>query len=222
MINVLLAENHYLIRQGVKRILTDQTNIRLVGEALTMGDLQENLLTLQPDVLMIDYTSEIFEEQALKSALRQSPYTNILAITPTQTKSTLIKGIELQINSFLLKSCEREEILDAIQATAEGENFFCGKILEKVLEDENLESNDSYALIDKIYATCEPLKISEREIEIIRLIAEGLTTKEIADQLFLSTHTIVTHRKNIMRKLGISNTAGLVVYAVQEQIIQPN
>lgn len=222
MINVLLAENHYLIRQGVKRILADQSDIQLSGEALDMNELREALLTGQPDVLMIDYTSDIFEEQNLKSALKQSPDTKILAITPTQTKSTLIKGIELQINSFLLKSCEQEEIIEAIQATAEDENFFCGKILEKVLEDENLETSDSDALLDKIYASCEPLKISEREVEIIRLIAQGLTTKEIADQLFLSTHTIVTHRKNIMRKLGISNTAGLVVYAVQEQIIQPN
>lgn len=221
MINVLLAENHYLIRQGVKRILTDQAGIQLTGEALDMDELREKLLTQQPDVLMIDYTSDIFEEQALKAALKQSPDTKILAITPTQTKTVLIKGIELQINSFLLKSCEREEIIEAIQATAEDENFFCGKILERVLEEDPGES-DSEDLLDKIYASCEPLKISEREVEIIRLIAHGLTTKEIADQLFLSTHTIVTHRKNIMRKLGISNTAGLVVYAVQEQIIQPN
>ncbi len=222
MIKLLLAENHYLIRQGVKRILANESNIELLGEALDVNELETKALAEQPDVLMVDYTSESFSSEAIKPILKLIPDTKVLAITPSQSKMTLLKGLDLDITSFLLKSCEKEEIIEAVQSTAENENFFCGKILERIIEENPENEWDSEELINKVYATCEPLKISSREVEIIRQIAQGYTTKEIADNLFLSTHTIVTHRKNIMRKLGISNTAGLVIYAVQENIVKAN
>lgn len=222
MIKLLLAENHYLIRQGVKRIFSNEPNIELVGEALTVEDLESKALSEQPDVLMVDYTSDNFSSEAIKPVLQLIPDTKVLAITPYQSKMTLLKGLDLDITSFLLKSCEKEEIIEAVQSTAHEENFFCGKILEQILEEDPESELASEELIDKVYETCEPLKISSREMDIIREIAQGYTTKEIADNLFLSTHTIVTHRKNIMRKLGINNTAGLVIYAVQENIVSPN
>jgi len=222
MIKVLLAENHYLIRQGVKRILSDEPHITLAGSALDIDELTTKALAEQPDVLMVDYTSSSFSSDSIKPILRLIPDTRVLAITPSQSKMTLLKGLELDITSFLLKSCEKEEIIEAIQATAENENFFCGKILERILEENPESEKDSEQLISKVYATCEPLKISGREIDIIREIAQGYTTKEIADKLFLSTHTVVTHRKNIMRKLGINNTASLVIYAIQENIVKAN
>ena len=89
----------------------------------------------------------------------------------------------------------------------------CGKIASAVLEDKS-SSVTEY--------TCEGLNISDREMEIIKLIAEGLSNKEVADKLFLSTHTVTTHRKNIMNKLGLNNTAGLVLFAVRENLISPN
>ena len=222
MIKLLLAENHYLIRQGVKRILANEPHIKLVGEALDLAELETKALSEQPDVLMVDYTSHTFSSEALKPLLKLIPGTKVLAITPSQSKMTLLKGLDLEITSFLLKSCEKEEIIEAVESTANDENFFCGKILERILEANPESEWDSDELVNKVYATCEPLKISSREVEIIRLIAQGYTTKEIAEQLFLSTHTIVTHRKNIMRKLGINNTAGLVIYAVQENIVKAN
>jgi DNA-binding NarL/FixJ family response regulator len=222
MIKLLIAEDHYLIRQGIKRILEDQSDIRIVGEAQDTTELEKLALKEQPDVLMVDYTSDDFPKDALRPILKLVPRTKVLAVTPSQSKMTLQKGLDLQVTSFLLKNCEQEEIIEAIHATAENENFFCGQIIEQILQ-ENPESDlASSEIMSRVYASCEPLRISNREVEIIRLIAQGYTTKEIADQLFLSTHTIVTHRKNIMRKLGINNTASLVIYAVQENIVKAN
>ncbi len=222
MIKLLLAENHYLIRQGVKRILANESNIELVGEATDVNELESKALSEQPDVLMVDYTSERFSSESIKPVLKLIPNTKVLAITPSQSKMTLLKGLDLDITSFLLKSCEKDEIVEAVHCTAQEENFFCGKILESILQENPESEIDSEDLVNKVYETCEPLKVSGREKDIIRQIAQGYTTKEIADNLFLSTHTIVTHRKNIMRKLGINNTAGLVIYAVQENIVDAN
>jgi DNA-binding NarL/FixJ family response regulator len=222
MIKLLIAEDHYLIRQGMKRILDDQSGIRIVGEATDTNELEKMALKEQPDVLIVDYTSDVFPGDSLKPILKLVPRTKVLAVTPSQSKMTLQKGLDLDVTSFLLKNCEQEEIIEAIHATAENENFFCGQIIEKILQ-ENPESDlASTDIMNRVHASCEPLKISNREVEIIRLIAQGYTTKEIADKLFLSTHTIVTHRKNIMRKLGINNTASLVIYAVQENIVKAN
>jgi DNA-binding NarL/FixJ family response regulator len=113
----------------------------------------------------------------------------------------------------LLKDCDQDEIVEAIYKTAAGEQFMCGKIVTSVLDDSTANIASS---------SCEGLNISEREMEIIKLIAEGLSNKEVADKLFLSTHTVTTHRKNIMNKLGVNNTAGLVLFAVRENLISPN
>ena len=91
--------------------------------------------------------------------------------------------------------------------------FMCGKITSAVL-DEKIGNVTEYS--------CEGFNISEREMEIIKLIAEGLSNKEVAEKLFLSAHTVTTHRKNIMNKLGINNTAGLVLFAVRENLVSPN
>ena len=101
--------------------------------------------------------------------------------------------------------------------TYKGNRFFCGQILETI-HKANIDVDD----IDCDALSCEPLSLSEREMEIITLIAEGYTNTQIADMIFLSTHTVNTHRKNIMGKLGVKNTAGIVMYAVKTNLVTPN
>ena len=107
----------------------------------------------------------------------------------------------------MLDDCDKPEILEAIEDTYHGKQFYCGHVIEILAE----KANDA--------SDCSGISLSEREIEVIRLISDGLTNKEIADALFLSTHTVNTHRKNIMAKLGLKNTAGIVIYAFKENII---
>ncbi|PSR03917.1 MAG: hypothetical protein BRD50_04915 [Bacteroidetes bacterium SW_11_45_7] len=230
MVKLFLAESHYLIRRGMACILTEEEGIQIEGQATDLAELENKAQTHRPDVLMVDYTSDNFPAQDLTPLLTYFPNTYLLAITPQQSQRILFQGLELGAQSFLLKDCEQDEIIDAIYATAKGENFFCGKILEKVLQeyDEDKRSGHQCSLLkqncsvlDQIYCSCDPVRLSERENEILRLIASGYTNKEIADHLFLSNHTIITHRKNIMKKLSITNTAELVIYAVKERIVDP-
>lgn len=119
--------------------------------------------------------------------------------------------------SYIKKDCDLQEISDAVLETAKGNKFFCGKILETI-NKANLDVDD----IDHGVLTCDPVLMSERENEIIVLIAEGYTNDQIAEMLFLSKHTVNTHRKNILFKLGVKNTAGIVMYAVKTQLVSPN
>ena len=118
--------------------------------------------------------------------------------------------VEDGVNSFLTKSCNEEEIINAVKATAKGEKFFCHKIINFILEKSFQKEDDN----------CEPTPLTPREIEIVRLVAQGKIAKEIASQLNLSTHTVYTHRKKIMKKLEFKHASDLVMYAISKGIVE--
>jgi DNA-binding NarL/FixJ family response regulator len=215
MIGVFIANESFLLREGIKVLIKQAKGLRVVGEAASIAELEKMVLKVQPDVLLIDYANGAFSTDDIGHLKNFLPKTGFLAITTLQSKADMAVAIEAGIQSHVLNVCSAEEITEAIFATVNGDKFFCGTILEQVFDaDLHAEYSED--------ANCDPVKISARELEIVRLIAEGFTNKEIGDRLFISTHTVMTHRKNIMNKLGINNTAGLVIYAVQEKLISPD
>ena len=166
---------------------------------------------------MIDYTSEGFSIDVIPKILALKPNIKIVAITPEQSGKTIIDALKSGVMSHVKKDCSIVEIIDSVKETAKNKKFFCGQILETI----NKEGIDVEELSDSEF-TCEPIILSAREIEVITFIAEGFTNVEISEKLFLSKHTVNTHRKNIMAKLGVKNTAGIVMYAVREKYTTPN
>ncbi|MDF2436320.1 MAG: hypothetical protein K0Q95_696 [Bacteroidota bacterium] len=212
-IKIIIADSHFLSRKGLAVVLNENRDFALVSEALSNSDLVNQSKFYKPDLIIIDYTSANFSLQGLEQIVKKHPQAKILAITDFQSNAVISKAMKTGVTSHLLKDCDQEEIVEAIYKTALGQQFMCGKIVSAVV-DEKPASLVEY--------NCEGLNISEREMEIIKLIAEGLSNKEVADKLFLSAHTVTTHRKNIMNKLGVNNTAGLVLFAVRENLISPN
>lgn len=210
---ITIADSHYLSRKGLAMLLQENTDFIVLSEALSSADLIQQSALLKPHVIIIDYTSSNFTLDALQQIVKKYPQTKILAITQIQSNGVIAKALKLGVTSHLLKDCEQDEIVEAIYKTAKGERFMCGKITGSVMQDKTTGI---------IEFSCEGSNISERELEIIKLIAEGFSNKEVADKLFLSAHTVTTHRKNIMSKLGINNTAGLVLFAVRENLVSPN
>lgn len=210
-IKILLADNSFLIRQGFASLILETENLSLVGEATRATELTEQLLLKQPDVLIIDYASPYFCVDDIQVIKESFPKVHILAVTYPCPRSVISQAIENGVVSHLLKSCDRDEIIEAINFTAKGQRFLCGKIVDTLVSDKATESPA---------ASCDGVKVSEREIEIIHLIASGLGNKQIADKLFLSVHTVSTHRKNIMSKLGVNNSAGLVMFAIQNNLLK--
>ncbi|MBN8696008.1 MAG: response regulator transcription factor [Bacteroidetes bacterium] len=213
-IKVTIADSNFLSRKGLAVLLAESANFSLVAEALSTSDLVNQSKFYQPDLIVIDYESANFSIEGLVQVVKKYPNTPLLAITEFKSNALIAKALNAGVKSHLLKDCDHDEIVEAIYKTAKGEQFMCGKIVSAVLDEKGPAAIASY--------NCDGINISEREMEIIKCIAEGLSNKEVADKLFLSTHTVTTHRKNIMAKLGVNNTAGLVLFAVRENLISPN
>ena len=214
---LILADSNDLVRIGIRSILNAELPVDIVGEAQSGNELLEMLSAFPTNVVVIDYTSVGFDIDVLPKIRTLYPDVKLLAITPEQSAQVLVDALRSGITSYVKKDCSIPEILDAVRETSKGEKFFCGTILETI-QDANLNVDD----IDTGSFSCEAVVISKRECEIITLIAEGFTNAQIAEKLFLSAHTINTHRKNIMSKLGVKNTAGIVMYAVKTNLTSPN
>jgi|ERR1051326_398641 DNA-binding NarL/FixJ family response regulator len=215
-IRIVVADGNFLTREGLKALVKENRDFLFADDTDSGADLQRKIGKVRPDVLIIDHTSTGFSLDDLKGINKTFPFLRILAITRAMSKTFINQSLDAGVNSYLLKDCDKVEINEAIYATAKGEQFFCGKIVSNILNAPEEGVMDNGAL------SCDGIRISSREAEIIRLVAEGLSNKEIADKLFLSVHTITTHRKNIMSKLGVNNTAGLVLFALKQNIISPN
>jgi DNA-binding NarL/FixJ family response regulator len=214
-IQILIAEPNYLVRRGLESIVTEHSDFEICGSAISTADLFSSLALVQPDVIIADYNHFPEGLELLKSIRKKTPDSRVLVITDPKNKMEISRAIEFGANSYLLKECDQEEIVEAIYKTAGNQKFFCTRIVDLLVfqKQEDMQFRDT---------ACVGLHITEREIEIVRLVAEGLSNKEIAEKLFLSTHTVTTHRKNIMNKLQVNNTAGLVLYAVRNDLLGPN
>jgi len=214
---VIIADHSDLARIGLKTIFKKNKEIKVIGEALTNDELLEMTATLQPDVIIIDYTAKNFDIEVVSKCKSLFSSVRFVAITPLQSAEVIINAIKNGINSYIKKDCDEQEILDSIPCTAKGEKFFCGRILETIQRN---EINIEHIEYEKL--SCLPVSLSQRELEIIQLITEGHTNGIIAEKLFISTHTVNTHRKNIMGKLGVNNTAAIVMYAVKYRMVSPS
>jgi DNA-binding NarL/FixJ family response regulator len=214
---LVLADSNEIVRIGLRTVLSSERNVEIVGEAKSSVELLELLRSFPTDLIMIDYTSSNFSIDVIPQVLQRYPDVQIVAITPEQSAQTLVNALRSGVRSYVKKDCDSGEIILSVKETWRGNKFFCGQILETI-RNAAIDVND----IDFESFTCEPISLSDREAEIITLIAEGLTNNQIADDLCLSAHTINTHRKNIMAKLGVKNTAGIVMYAVKTNLVSPN
>lgn len=212
-ISILLADSQYLIRQGLRHVLSRRPNFRVLGEAESEEDLMEALLLHRPNLLIFDYNQpRYFSADSVQKIKSIYPGLKILVISADSDRGNIYQVLENGINSFLTKTCGEDEIIDAVKATMKGEKFFCTKVLDYLLEKSFGKAPE--------YEDCSPTVLTPREIEIVHLTAKGLIAKEIANELCLSTHTVYTHRKNIMKKLKVNSASELVLYAVNNGLLE--
>jgi DNA-binding NarL/FixJ family response regulator len=214
---LIIADSNLLIRAGLNAVLSQYRDIEIVGEAASDGQLREMVKGFQPDVVLIDFAAQDFSIDVIPAIQKQHKQVRFVAITGEQSGITIVNALRAGIVSYIKKDCDIHEIVDSVRETAMGGRFFCGQILNTIRK-ESIDVND----LELTEFNCEAVSITERELEIITLIAEGYTNVEIAEKLFLSPHTVNTHRKNILQKLGVNNTAAIVMYAVKTQLVSPN
>lgn len=214
MISVLIADKNYLSRLGLFTLLSESANFEV---EYTDEDNFDHLVAAikknKPKILVLDFQSLQFSIKQISTILKTFKKLQILAITDFLPRAEMQAVLNAGVRSYLLKECDKDEIIEALHATYNGERFLCGQVAHYLtqLETENVRP------IEKV--SCVGIGITDRELDVVRLIAEGLSNKLIADKLELSTHTVNTHRKNVMTKLNIQNTAGIVMFAVKNQLL---
>ncbi|HTA82336.1 MAG TPA: response regulator transcription factor [Bacteroidia bacterium] len=219
-IDIIVAGNNYLLRTGIETLIEGCKDFKFIAEASNDEELLKTVSGKKAQVLIIDLSTITYKTELIALVKKTTPDLQILAINSPQPRQFISKALEQGITSYLLLHCDKDEITEAIYKTAKGERFLCGQIVEVLISGgKKSETHDNNC---PLYTYCGGVNVSERELEIIKCVAEGYSNQEIAEKLFISVHTVTTHRKNIMNKLGINNTAGLVMYAVREQLVASN
>ncbi|HOZ41673.1 MAG: response regulator transcription factor [Flavobacteriales bacterium] len=216
-VRIVIADHSELAIIGLQAIFSGVPNVEVLGIARDPIELQALLVRYHPQVVLIDHTAEGFHARDIKEGLKRSKRTRFVSITPDPSSMALMSAIRSGVTSYIKKDCDVQEIIDSVLRTAEGAKFFCGKILESLKRS----SFDVERFLNEPLS-CAAVTLSDRECEVVQLIAEGLSYTRIAEQLHLSAHTVNTHRRNVMQKLGVNNTAAVVMYAVKNGLVSPN
>jgi DNA-binding NarL/FixJ family response regulator len=212
-IRVLLADDHGVVRKGLRFILVQEEDIEIVGEAEDGREAVRLAGELKPSVVIIDIAMpQLNGIDAAAQICKSNPRTGVIILSMFSDEEFVIRALNVGAKGYLLKDSAEPDVVRAVRAVANGKTFFSPEIAHTLLEDyirklqqEGLQ--DSYELL------------TDREKEVLQLLAEGKSNKEVAGILGLSLHTVESHRTNFMQKLGLHNTAEIVIYAMRKKII---
>lgn len=212
-IRILLADDHTVLRDGLRALLERQADMTVIGEA---GDGRECVRlaeALSPSVIMMDVAMpEMNGIEAARRILADSAGIGIVMLSMHQDESYVLRSLRAGARGYLLKDSPREDVLAAIRAAAAGRSFVSSRI-SQMLQTEYVQQLESKGLEDSYEL------LTDREREILQLLAEGKANKEVASLLNISLTTVETHRGHILQKLSLHSTADLILYAVRKRII---
>lgn len=196
----------------MRHFLAERSDIAAVDQVQDKEQLFSQL-SHHPQLLIIDYNvADFISVSELAMVSKKFPETNILVISADNDKSKILEVVQLGVKGYLTKDCSKDEVMMAIQSTAKGEKFFCHKILDIIMEKSFSPEEDHH----------DTTNLTAREREILKFIARGSSTKQIAEDLCLSPHTVHTHRKSIIKKLKIKSPTEFVIHAMDLGLIKPN
>ena len=219
LIRVLLADDHDILRQGLKMLLSLQQEMQVVGEARTGREAVEMVQELQPDVVVMDITMpEMDGLEACRIIHNQQPATQVLFLTMHESEEYFLQSLRMGAAGYLVKKAAPTELQMAISEVARGGAFLYPG-LAKALIRAYVEDAAPASPAQASNLAQELQVLSPRELEVLRLVAEGRTNQEIADQLVLSIKTVQAHRANVMEKLGMHDITKLVRFAVRHGLI---
>ena len=213
-IRILLADDHTLFRQGVKTLLASETDMEVVGEAADGSAAAERAAELKPDVVLLDIGMpgpSSFE--TTRQIKRNRPETKVLFLTMYDDEDYLLEGMEVGANGYVLKDSPALQLVAAVRDVYRGGSYLSPRMLSQLV-------NDFRTRVKTTDRTPRFASLTPREKEVLKMLAEGNSVKEVATQLNLSVKTVEAHKFNLMRKLDIHNKAHLVQYAIQKKVIK--
>jgi len=212
-ITVLLAEDHMVVRQGLRKLLEAEDDLEVVGEAETGREAVEMTRKLRPAVVVMDIAMPLLNGlEASRQILKQASGTKVLILSAHSDDAYVEKALEFGAKGFLLKQTSAHVLSRAIREVQKGNFFFTPSIAKRLAESKRPAASNS--------AKKKVAQLSSREVEALQLIAEGKANKQIAAELGISIKTVEKHRQRLMQKLGIHDTAGLTRYAIAVGVIE--
>jgi two-component system, NarL family, response regulator NreC len=214
-LRILIADDHDVMREGTRAVIERQPGWEVCGTAGTGREAVAQAVRLQPDIVIMDMSMpDLNGLDAAVQIKRRLPPTEILMFTAHETEELIREVFEIGVKRFIFKSEAHTYLVDAIRSLSQHKPFFTNKVSQILFSDIVNRSTKGAARI-------EPgQRLSAREREIVQLLAEGKSNKEVADALGISVRTAETHRASVLRKLGLDSIAGLVRYAIRNKIIE--
>ena len=213
MTRVVLADDHSIVRKGLRAVLEEEPGIEVAAEASNGREAVRACEELRPHVAVIDIAMpQLNGIEAAVQIQKASPATGVIMLSMYSDETYIMRALTAGAKGYLLKDTAEEDVLPAVRAVMQGKSFFSPAIAKTLLEDyvrylRQRKLEDTYDLL------------TEREREVLQLLAEGKSNKEVAGVLNLSLSTIETHRTNLMQKLNLHSTVEIVLYAVRKKII---
>lgn len=212
-LSIVLADDHTILRQGLRALLTADPSFEIVGEARDGREAVRCVEKLGPDLLLMDLSMpRMSGMDAIREIKKRYPETKIIALTVHKTEEYLLTTLQAGADGFVLKDATHDELIMAIKNVMAGKSYLSPGVSEKVIEGYLNGKKSTQSL-----SSWESL--SQREREVLKLIAEGYKNKEIAEELCISLKTVEKHRANLMKKLDLHNAAALTVYAVDKGLV---
>lgn len=214
-IKIILVDDHEIVRDGIKSLLLNNENIEIISEASNSEELYKSLGSNAPDLIIMDISlpgkSGI---EITKELSDESPELKVLILSMFTEEEFIFNAIKAGAKGYLPKNSKQEDLIKAINIIQNGEEFFSPLISEVVMK--------SYIKKIRSKKNINPNQnnLSTRELEVLKLIAEGITNKEISEKLFISIRTVETHKTHILQKLNLKSTVDLVKYAIKNEIIK--
>jgi len=212
MTGVLLCDDHTLFREGIKAILRDVPSMEIVGEAEDGREAVSKAQQLRPDVILMDISMPNLNGfDATARILRVNPRIRVLILTMYEEEEVITRCLTAGASGYLLKDAPRAELILAIDTVKRGGQYLSSRALKKVVNEHVRGAKN---------AATDYERLSAREREVVKLLAEGLTLKEIATRLGLSVKTVDNHKTNMMRKLDLHDRTEVIKYAIQRKLIR--
>jgi DNA-binding NarL/FixJ family response regulator len=217
MIRIALVDDHSLFRKGLKVLLASRPDFNIVADVGSGEEFLSALMQVQPDVVFMDYAMpEMNGAETTRRALELFPDLKVITLSMFGDNAYYSDMMSSGAKGFLLKDSEFNEVVEAVETVYGGGTYFSASLLESL--SYSMRSTGAAGNVSDDIAEAD--RLSEREIEVLVAICQGLSTQEIADKLFISKRTVDKHRANILEKSGCKNTASLVVYAIRNGFVE--